>query len=232
MSDQIESALRHMAEHIGFPDTPEFETPSSPPRRLRRLWPAVAVAVTVLVILFAFPGPRDAVAHLFGIGAVRIELVDELSPTDLVETPTGSEMSLSEAGRLVDFDILTLAGEPDAVLVDESVPGGMVTIAYGEGRASYRVLITQLEGETDLGAVRKHLLADTVVTQVEVGGEVGYWIEGDGHVLMLLDREGEAVEHTARLAADTLLYEDDGRTVRIEGDFDLETALEIADHLR
>lgn len=232
MADRFEVALRHMAEGIDFPDTPEFEMPSASPRRLRRSWPAVVAVVAAFLILMAFPGPREAVARLFGVGAVQIVVVDDLPPADLVETPTGVELSLSEAREKVDFDILTLVEEPDAVFLDASVPGGMVTLAYGEGINSYRLLITQLEGETDFGAVRKYLLPETVIARVGVGGDVGYWIEGEGHVLMLIDREGEAVVDTVRLAADTLLYEHGDRTVRIEGDLDLDTALEIADHLR
>ena len=62
------------------------------------------------------------------------------------------------------------------------------------------------------------------------GGE-GFWIEGDPHVLLLFDREGTVIEHSARLAGNTLLFVRDGVTVRVEGGFGLEEALQVAAEL-
>ena len=49
---------------------------------------------------------------------------------------------------------------------------------------------------------------------------------------MLLDEHGFVIQESARLAQDVLLWEEDGRTLRLEGDFSLDEARGIADRLR
>lgn len=228
MSDQIERALRQMAPTIRYPETPRFVIPAAVVPARRRVWPAVALAVAALALVFAFPAWRQAVADFLGIGAVELSVVNELPESAILREPSGHKVSLVAAGERVDFDILTLAAPPDCVYLDESIPGGMVTLSYRHSK----LLITQLEAETDFGEVRKLLLPETIVTRVTIDGQPGFWIEEEGHALIVVDRNGAAIEDTARLAASTLLYEDGGRTIRIEGDMTLDQALDIASLLR
>ena len=72
---------------------------------------------------------------------------------------------------------------------------------------------------------------DIAITQVVVGGTDGFWIEGDPHVVVLLDDDGTVIQDEARLAGSTLLFGRNGVTIRIEGDLDLGQALEIAARL-
>ena len=65
-----------------------------------------------------------------------------------------------------------------------------------------------------------------------VRGEDGFWIEGDPHVVVLFDRDGQFIEDSARLAGNTLLFVRDGVTVRIEGALELDQALDVAAHLQ
>ncbi len=54
------------------------------------------------------------------------------------------------------------------------------------------------------------------ITQVDVDGQLGYWISGEPHVLMYRDADGDVRE--ARLAADTLVWQDGDVIRRVEGD--------------
>ena len=230
MGRRLERALFDLGTQIEYPATPDLvvtDQVPAPTTRRARLVP-VAVAAAVLVVL-AFPGPRQAVANLFRIGAVELSEVDALPQAELVRVP-GDEVTLAEAQERVDFEILTIDREPDAVFVDDSVAGGAVTLGYGEFKASFRLLITQIGGAMHPQFL-KVLTPDVVVAAVEVGGEQGFWI-GDGpHVLLLLDERGGDLDDTARLAANTLLYTHRNLTVRIEGAMTLDQALEIADQL-
>jgi hypothetical protein len=57
-------------------------------------------------------------------------------------------------------------------------------------------------------------------------------LSGEPHFLFLIDESGNAVEESARLARDVLLWDEDGVAYRLEGDFDREEALRLARSLR
>jgi len=235
MSDRLEQTLFDLGGWIEFPETPGFAIPAHPspaapkPRRGRLVAAAAAAAI---LILMAFPGPRSAVASLFGIGSISITMVDELPEAAVATRPSGVESSLEEAQRDVDFSVMTIDAEPDAVFLDTSVPGGMVTLGYGKGDGTYRLLITELHAETDINVLEKSIASGTSISTVTVGAEDGFWIEGGPHVVILFDRDGHFIEDSARLAGNTLLFVSDGVTVRIEGTLDLEQAREIASQLQ
>lgn len=226
MSDRLEAALFELGSRIDYPETPPHPVSAPEPIRARRGWVLVVAAALVAVVVLAFPGPRQAVANLFGIGSVRIDVLDELPQAVVLREPSGDVTTLHDARNAVDFTILALGREPDVVYFDGSVPGGMVTLGYGG-----RLYVTQLPGTTEDEGLRKLVLPDTQVDPVTVDGESGLWIEGEGHALVIIDRDGGVVDDSARLAADTLLYTANGVTVRIEGEMDLEQALAIADQL-
>ena len=159
-------------------------------------------------------------------------MVDELPEAAETTPPSGAETSLEEAQLQVDFSIMTIDAEPDAVFLDTSVSGGMVTLGYGKGDGTYRLLITELRAETDLNVLEKSIASGTNISPVTVGGEDGFWIEGAPHVVVLFDRDGQFIEDSARLAGNTLLFVRDGVTVRIEGALELDQALDVAAQLQ
>jgi hypothetical protein len=59
-----------------------------------------------------------------------------------------------------------------------------------------------------------------------------YFLSGAPHVVILVDESGTGVPETTRLARDVLVWEEDGRTVRLEGDLTLAEATELAESLR
>jgi hypothetical protein len=78
------------------------------------------------------------------------------------------------------------------------------------------VVLDQFEGT--LGPVFEKQVGGIDVRGVDLGGVPGWWI-AEPHDLLYVDRDGEVVEATARLAGRTLFWEDDaGVTYRLEGE--------------
>ncbi len=230
MSDRLEQALFSLGQRIEYPKTPDLGAsyPARSERRISRGWRIAAAVAAAALVLLAFPGAWQAVANLFRIGAVTLTVVDDLRPAAVEREPSGLMVTLEKAQEEVGFLILTLEPDPDAIYLDPSVPDGMVTLGYGADDGGYSLLITQLLATTDEQAATKLLTPNTSVEPVTVEGEPGFWIEGDPHVVILFDQDGDLVEDSARLAANTLLYIVGDRTVRIEGGLSLDQALEVA----
>ena len=86
-----------------------------------------------------------------------------------------------------------------------------------------------LPGGTVNGDVANKLLSmDTAVERVDVGDGAAYWLSGAPHTIMFVGPDGEIAFEDVRLAGNVLLWQLDGRVLRLEADVDLETALELA----
>jgi hypothetical protein len=236
--DRLEALLIEVGGDVRFPETPEIvdgvlaDLADGRPvtfrfRRLRVVLVGLAVVVTTVV---AIPGPRRAIAELFGIGGVAITTVTELPPVDVTGDFTGDRVTLQAAQGDAGFTLLVPDGyrDPTVVYLDEEVPGGLVTLAYQPGTGTYGLVITQMLGSLDRPLLEKVVAPDTTVTPVSVGGDDGYWIEGDPHLLLVFDRDGRDYVDDPRLAGNTLLFVRDGVTIRIESGLDLEDTMEIA----
>jgi hypothetical protein len=205
------------------------------PRGRRRLAVVCAVVLgAALLATLAIPDARSAVLRFFGIGAERIELVDELpevqSPYAPLDALLGERVSLAEAREGAGFDLLELDEEPDAVFVGDR---GTVWFLYGE-IDDVRLLVAQTGG-LELGepALMKKLVAGgTSVRDLVVRGELGYFLSGTPHLLYLVDEVGQVVPESARLVRDVLVWEENGRTIRLEGELTEDAALELAESLR
>jgi hypothetical protein len=74
----------------------------------------------------------------------------------------------------------------------------------------------------------KMLGPGTTLDEVTVNGHKGYWIAGQPHVFFFIDADGKFRDETLRLATNTLIIDDNGTVVRIEGDLTKTQALGIA----
>ena len=97
-----------------------------------------------------------------------------------------------------------------------------------------RLLVAQTPGlEVDEAFILKKLVAaGTRVENVSVAGERGFLITGSPHLVLLVDQRGNVVEESARLARNVLVWEANGITYRLEGDFTSDEALALAESLR
>ncbi len=121
---------------------------------------ALALLAVVLVGLAASPA-RTAILRFFGIGAVRIELVDRLPAVEpSAPIAAGRRIAATETPfRLLRSDLL---GEPDRLYAD----GEVVTLLYGSPER-VRLLVTQI-GTAELTPELVKKLA-TVSTDIRVG---------------------------------------------------------------
>jgi hypothetical protein len=219
----------HVLAHIG--------TRRRPARPRRRFVIALAtIATAALLAALAIPDARSALLRFFRIGGERIELVDELpavapSPSELdLGVTLGERVSLEEARRRAGYDLLELEERPDAVYLG---PRNTVWFLYGSSDA-VRLLVAQTPRlEVDEPFILKKLAdAGTRVEPIQVRGNRAYLLSGEPHVVLLVEESGFTYPESARLARDVLVWEEDGRTIRLEGALTREEALRIAELLR
>jgi hypothetical protein len=221
----LERELRGVGASIAFPSTPELAAGvrARLPERAPVVWPrrlvlVAAVLGAALVAGLAIPQARSAILRVFGVGAVRVEYVDKLptvEPRPALEL--GPEISAEDAPfRLLDSPLL---GTPDGVYAS----GGVVTQLYGSPDG-VRLLVTQIDGRVLPPGVVKKVVGTTTNTDfVSIAGipEQALWIEGAPHVLSLPNAP-------ERLAANTLVWTQGNRTMRLEGAESLDEAVVIA----
>ena len=225
---ELERELRALGGALDLPAAPDLTARVNPrlPERPRRVWPlrvavGIAVVVAAVAVALAVPQARSAILRLFGVGAVRVEFVDRLPavrPTGRLEL--GGRIDEAQAPfRLLHSSVL---GRPDAVYRQ----GAVVTQLYGS-LEHVRLLVTQIRGGFDPAIGKKLSAQGTRVTFVPIHGStgIGVWIEGSPHVVVFPGGP-------PRLAANTLIWERDGTTVRLEGTPTLEEAIAIAESLR
>ena len=120
-------------------------------------------------------------------------------------------------------------GAPDAAFTGR--PEGGTSFVWKPSAPLPRVfdsdiglLLTEFPGGLDRQLVEKLVPPGTTIEPVTVDGAAGYWL-GDGvHEFFYLDADGEPQPDTARLAANTLLWERDGVTYRLESALDRDAA--------
>ena len=206
------------------------------PTRPRLVLAFAVVLVAALAATLAIPDARSAFLRFLHIGSERIEFVDELPPVPSypsefdLELTFGERVPLAEARSRAGFDLLELEEPPDRVYL-----GGRDTVWFVYGRpGAVKLLVAQTpELTVDEPFILKKLVdSGTQVEQATVRGAPAYFLSGEPHALFLVDETGEPVFETARLARDVLVWVEKGRTVRLEGDFTLEEALDLAESLR
>jgi hypothetical protein len=179
---------------------------------------AALVLVVSLAATMAVPDARTAVLRFLGIKGATVIRVDELPPAAAKPPAFGASVPLAEAERVVGFRPLLVDGRsPNDVRVDRFAPF-FVVLLYGE--PGVRLRLTEMVG----GAIEKYTRADQPVERVEVDGEPGIWVEGR-HVV-------SEPFGLPRISGNVILWEQDGLTLRLEGRFTKDQALELARSVR
>lgn len=197
----------------------------------RRLVVAVAVAAVVVLAVLAFPAPRQALARLLGIGGVAIERVGsyELPEAAATDAPLGRQVDLADATELVGFTPLLpeVPGlDNPTVFVRTDVADGLVSLVYGNADGDPGLIITEFRTAGQVAI--KQLSEQAQVRDVTIAGDtVGFWIEGT-HTISFFGDDDAIVRDSARLVGNTLVWEDEGLTIRIESALALDDALQIA----
>jgi hypothetical protein len=215
----LETAV--MARVAGLPSPPS-------PREAAPWWPQhrrrVALLVgAVLLALLATPPVRAEVAGWFGFGAVKVE-ENGSAPTGPASPPPtvtpGGPASEAAAAASFPVSVPEELGEPDGVRV--SADGATVSMSWRSAEGALR--LDQFDARLDFAVIKQ--TGSALFT--DVGGSDGVWFE-EPHEVALLEDDGTPVEHSARLAGHTLVWQDGDVTLRLEGDISLERAVEIAE---
>jgi hypothetical protein len=224
-----------------------------PDRRWRWTWPHLSrgMALALLALLVAAAVAGAALLGVPGIRILTIEQVDRPSPaasaipTDARRVSTalglGTRMPLEDIRVRVGMQVIPPTdpelGPPDAFYLDRSVAGGMVSMVWS-ARASLPaaaetgvgLLISQFDSQVNPDGFQKLVDQGVGVEPVTVTGTTGWWLHGATHLFLRRPGTGDASRPLVptRLAGDTLLWERDGVTYRLEGSIGLERALTVA----
>jgi hypothetical protein len=242
----FEQRIERLGAAIVYPATPDL-----PARVLDRMqassarsippapagWRFAGVALAAVVVgfaaLVAIAAPaRNAVADLFD----RIEIfqADDV-PEDLPSDIRGEEVSLAEAEERFGAPLVlpTAADgsrlDPSTVIYQDFSPSSTQAVAATfETDEGVPYVVVQTDGGLGKG------LADGATAEVVggVGDGGAYWLEGL-RIVQLYDTDGNFLHDSRRRAdANTLVWIEDSRVLRLEGDLSREEAIEIAKSVR
>ena len=253
---ELEQELTALGADIEWPPTPQLRVLVSPvvvalpagPRRQIPRWALAAAAILLIVAgLLAYTPSRDVIAGWLNLHTTINRVKNPPSPSPLPPGQLGENLDLGTPTTLpgaqsqVSWKIVVPAslGTPDAVYVKLSSGGGPtqgeVTLVYAErpaikvsGQTGVAVLVTEARGRTDEIYFRKTLGPESTLETVTVKGHDAFWISGHPHDFAFNDANGSFYSETMRLATNTLVFDDNGTVVRIEGDLTKAQALAIA----
>ncbi len=207
---------------------------------------AAAILLLAFLVVVAIPGARTAVADWLSLP--RVTFFTESTPA-VESTQIGNwyrirrPVTLDEAREQVPYTVLVPEqpglGAPDEVWLNPIAVDGAVWFVYhatGEipevSTTGARLLIGQFRGELNPGMYGKGIPSGTQVEEITVHGQPGYWITGSPHTFSYFDPDEEMPQDTSRLAGNTLLWQQDGLTLRLESAQDRASAIAIAESMR
>lgn len=218
--------------------------------RWRTRWALAAAAVLLIVAtLLAYTPTREVIAGWLNLHTTINRVQTLPTPSPLPSGPLGKRLGLGDPTTLAaaqsqtSWKILVPSslGAPDEVYVQEpsiAPSAGEVTLVYAQrhdipvsGFTGVSVLVTQARGRVDEVYFQKTLSDDVKIEAVTIGGHAGYWISGHPHTFVITDPSGEPYPETLRLATNTLILDDNGTIVRIEGQMTRDKAIKIASSL-
>ncbi|WP_406064740.1 hypothetical protein [Micromonospora sp. NBC_00860] len=232
----LERELRDLSAWLDTPDPPDVtarvRVRLSTPAPRRRRWRSLAAVALVTLLVALLPPTRAAIADVV-TGLLRFAGVSiATSPTPMPPAGTASPLpgqrtvALDEAQRAVRFPIRLPArlGPPEQVLVADPDATGryrVATLLYDGGA----LRVDAFDGHLDLAFHKE--VTPPGANWVQVNDHFAVWVDGP-HALSYVDRAGEIRRETARLAASTLIWQDDDVSYRLEGTLTKAEAIEIA----
>jgi hypothetical protein len=248
---ELEARLRELGADVAWPPTPDLEAavmarlaPAPAARRRRRGLVTALVAALLLVPAagaVAFPGARHDVLRWLGLEHVRVERVPTPPPPSArpeLEDDLGELITSSETATRAGFTPLAPAalGEPDRM----RETGQRISLLYAPRsglpklpRVDAGLIVTEARGSIDDGYLRKMLFGTgTQAYRVRVGGRPGVFVSGGSHGYIYEAPGGNVEEDRPLLTGPTLLWEQDGLVLRLEGQVDRATALRLARSMR
>jgi hypothetical protein len=206
---------------------------------------AAAAFLLVTAAFLVYTPTRDAIAGFLNLHTTinRVPSLQSPSPRAGQSLGLGTPTTLAEAQSRLAWHVAVppALGQPDVVylaLPPSGPSGGEVTLVYTNrpgirpsGQTGVSLLVTEARGAVDEQFFGKTVGPDATIESVELNGHQGWWISGQPHIFVFTDANGNPYTDTLRLATNTLLLDDGGTIVRIEGDMTKAHALQIASSL-
>lgn len=251
----LEQQLTALAGAIEWPPSPRLKVPFPlPARRPRLTWVrplayAAAAAFLIAATLLAYTPTREAIASWVNLHVIVHRVQQLPTPSPRPSGPLGQRLDLgtqttiaqAQSGVSWRIGVPSSLGQPDEVYLKRppaGPSGGEVTLVYAQradipvsGLTGVSVLVTEARGAVNENFFQKILGPDATVEPITVRGHAGYWISGHPHAFAFTDANGNFYEDSLRLATNTLIFDDNGTIVRIEGDMTRAQALEIANSI-
>jgi hypothetical protein len=247
----IERRLRDLGDHIDFPPTPEFsrelrrQLASQRQPAERRSWRrlalvAVAAAVVLALAAVAYPPTRDGIAKFLHLRGVTIERTSKLpspAPSTTAAVGSGEVVTLAQAGQGANFKVRIPAEPSDVPTIRLGRTNGqpVVSLEYPPSaalpdphRLGIGLLVTEFRGDLLPDFMGKFVGPDSTIEDVQVDGVAGFWLAGAPHDIAIRGINGEYRSEALRLAENTLVWERDGVTYRIESAVSKAQVLRIA----
>ena len=212
--------------------------------------PVIAtLAVLALAVALFLPGAWAAASQFLHINGIDIFRAPAISTPVATAVPratfAGSLTTLDDARRRADFPVMAPTdprlGAPDEVYrgLSPDKTHDVVTLVYTSRagipvsrEAGVSALVVEFRGRIDEALFGKVAGAGTRIEDLTVNGGKGFWIEGEPHLFFYINEAGNPQSETLRLAGNTLLWEQDGVTFRLEAQVSRDEALRIAASFR
>ena len=242
MPDGLDAALRDLATQLAFPPAPDMRGAVAVrlAERPRRWWAPVAwPRALVLGVAAALLLAGAVAAAVIVIPGLRLTFTPSLPTASVPTDALATRLALGERVPLdaVDARVSRVLGEPDEVY--SSRAGEVITLVYASGDdlpelggTGIGLLVQQINGSLERERVEKLIVeVGASVTQLEVGGAPGYWIEGPAHLIRYRGPSGEERSEMTRLVGDTLVWQQGDVLFRIESGLGLAETLRIAESI-
>jgi hypothetical protein len=225
---------------------------------LRSAWAITSFLVLLLAILFAVPGVRAEIIRFLQVGVVRIFPADptltSLPQAPVTATPgTGSsgtttspnntqnepryavtlsdmagETTLEAAQASLPFlirlpDYPDDIGAPERVFLQEN--GAMVILSWTDPVDPYKARLSL--HEIGPGGILVGKFEPRVIQETQVNGRYAVWVQGP----YLVQLTNGSIEFRRTVEGNTLIWEENDITYRLETNLPLEEAIKIAESL-
>lgn len=239
---ELDRVLRELPDRVWFPPAPDLSgrvqatisarpTVRGPLRPLAAAAAALALAIAVTVVI---PSARERVVGWLGIGGIDIET----TRTTLVlpaGVTLGDPILLTDVAAAAGFEpvLPNALGDPSVAFIDG---GGRLWILWPPttdlpptAADNIGAIVTQFRTDSSPGLTKGLQTGSATATIVDLDGGTAIWVEGP-HDLYIPELAGLSIE--GRSAGNTLIWEQDGLTIRLETALQLESALDIARSFR
>lgn len=242
----LEPALRDVGRQLDVPASPDVTAAvrtrleGLPSHGRRGWWRRVAAAGAAAVLAVAVtvtlsPQVRAAFVEVLRVAGIEIRGAPGPTPTPSGHgtLPDKRPVTLVEARRLAEFPVAVpdRLGSPDGVRVSGGSPPRVVSLTYEPGprlpepAGGVAARLDEFAGRAP--TFEKYAAMEEDVELLSVNGHRGVWVSGP-HRVDYVGRDGQWYEESARLAANTLIWQAGGVTLRLEGEFGKVEALAVA----